>query len=272
MIGALRRLFDPKERLRHALLKQPVPTLPTGPMRVLTALRSDAALPTIGQLIGQDPALTAALLRTVNSAAFGLKKRVASPGHAASLLGRSALESMVLSIAAAKAMPTEGFDHVTFWRLSARRAATARALADLVSPRSRHTCFSGALLQDIALPLLIRARPDAYKPMLASSQSGEAMAAFERETFGFEHAEVAGWLAEDWRFPEDLIAAIQTHHQSEDGPVPVQIAGLVHDLEDELDGVVDLASERFNLSPDVILQALTAGREEGDDLARALTR
>lgn len=273
MIGFLTRILDPKKRLVHALSKMEIPALPTSHMQTLSALRSGAPLPEVGLLIGKDPAMTATLLRTVNSAAFGLRRRVSNPGHAASLLGRGALETMVLGIAVVDTLPRAGgaeLEPARFWRAAARRAATARALAEEVNPHHAHTCFTAGLLQDLAIPLLFQARPGVYGPLLAESKGGPALKDLEHEAQGYDHADVAGWLCDVWRFPEELATAIRTHHSPEDGSLPVLVSALMDIEQDNTEAVVEQAVSLFGLAPDTITHALDVGAEQGDELARAI--
>lgn len=277
MIAFLRRLVDPRERLRHALAGQPMPVLPSGHIAILEALRSDKTLPEVGAQIGCDPGLTTTLLRTVNSAAFGLKKRVSSPAHAASLLGRSSLESLVLSVVVAKNLPrSKGFDHQAFWTLSAQRATTARALAQLVSPRDRDLCFTAGLLQDLAQPLLYQARPEVYHELLAACTDGVALAKAEQEAFGFDHAEAAEWLAAEWRFPTPLLMAIGSHHHATEGAtegrLPVLLSALLHDADGDEERLISSATDQLGLPADRVVEAVELGATTGGQLARTLTR
>lgn len=271
MIGLLRRLVDPRERLLHTLARADLPTLPSAHLRVLQALRSDRSLPDVGRELALDPALTSAVLRTVNSAAFGLRRKVADASHAASLLGRAELETLVLGMGVVATSPRDppGLRTEDFWRTSARRAVTARALADHVAPRDRSACFTAGLLQDMALPLLCQARPAVYMELLASHDHAD-LAAHERAALGVDHAEVAGWLAEHWRFPENLAMALRTHHAVGEGPPPVVVAGLL--AHDEEDAWIEETARRVGVGSAIVAQAIAEGRALGDDLAAAILR
>jgi len=274
MFNAIRRLFDPRARLREALGKENLPSFSAVQMQVLKSLRSpDTALSAIGHQLASDPGLSTKVLRTVNSAAFGLGRKVSDPAHAAALLGRAELESLVLSVATRHATPSKsisGFDPNTFWRTASRRAATARLLADRVSPRERGVCFTAGLLQDMAVPLLAAARPDTYGPLVEQSRGGPGLIALEREVLGMDHAEVAGWLCENWSFPEPLSAAITGHH-GEPGaaPIAVQIVALITD-QSEPEATVEAARDTLNLSPEELLHILEDGAIRGDEMAQAL--
>ncbi len=273
MISFLRSIFDPRERLKRTLASGSLPALPAAHLRVLQALRSDCTLQEVGAEITLDPALTSAVLRTVNAAAFGLRRRVSDPAHAASLLGRAELETLVLGMGVIAASPTDppGLSTTRFWRESARRAVTARILAERLCPRERTVCFTAGLLQDMALPLLCAARPKTYVPLVERYARSEDLAAAERESLGFDHAEVAGWLAEMWRFPEPLTEAIQKHHQAGEGLLPVVVVGMIDDEEDD-EALVERIRGRVSVDPELLLEALALGREQGEELARALCR
>ena len=78
-------------------------SLPSFPSVVLAALEKirdvDASLGEAADVMAADPGLTVRLIDTVNSAAFGLRHTVRSVQHAATLLGRSQVEAMLISLA-----------------------------------------------------------------------------------------------------------------------------------------------------------------------------
>ena len=93
--------------------------------------------------------------------AFALRHKVRGVHHAVSLLGRSQLESMLISMAVRDTLPNSakrGFEPRRFWTTSARRACTAAALADRIDPSTRSESFTASLLQDMAVPVLSHRR------------------------------------------------------------------------------------------------------------------
>ncbi|MDG2304210.1 MAG: sterol desaturase family protein [Candidatus Binatia bacterium] len=79
--------------------------------------------------------------------------------------GNSAVESLVLSIAVARAAPSPsapGYDPNGFWLLASWRAATAKALPkELHSAPADQACTCG-LLQDMAIPVLAHGEGEKY--------------------------------------------------------------------------------------------------------------
>ena len=88
-----------KEELRKLLNGYEVPSFSSTVMGVLSILRDpESSMTEIAEQIEVDPGMHVKVLRTVNSAAFGLSTRVVNVPHAITLLGRSRLESLVLSV------------------------------------------------------------------------------------------------------------------------------------------------------------------------------
>ncbi|MEO0601686.1 MAG: HDOD domain-containing protein [Myxococcota bacterium] len=273
MLGKAKRWFarTPRAELTEALGEAHIPAFKVNVMRLLKQLRDeDSTLATIARTAEADPGLTVRLLRAVNSPAYGLRRQVDNVQHAISLLGRSELETLTLTMAVRGVIPKSDHADRKFWQLASRRAAIARNLAHQVQPSAASVSFSAGLLQDLAIPLLARSRPS-YREMLADV-SGEEMVHTEKATYGFDHPEVAGWLCECWGFPDNLQEAISGHHgHGDDAPVPVLLVAMIDrgNLENP-DEIIERANERFGLDTDVVKTAVENGRREGDALARAL--
>jgi HD-like signal output (HDOD) protein len=280
MFGLFRRKkVDPERELAEVLGGARLPSFPVIQMQVLEALRQeDASMHAIGELVMRDPGLSTKVIQTVNCAGFGLKRRVDSVSHAVSLLGAGRLESVVLSVAVAQALPSRqvpGFRPRCFWRAAARRATTALALADLLHPASRSIAFTAGLLQDMAVPLLATHRGDRYAPVLEAWRGdGGSLAALERGEFGWCHAQVASWIASEWSFPEGLGYAIGGHHGSAepelDSPLPVRLVGFLGEGEEDdidLEPIVETARDAHDVPSDRVVEAVRAGFASSEEVA-----
>ena len=273
MLSAVRRWFakEPRTELIEVLGRAEIPSFQPSVLRILKLIRDpNSGNRQIGQAVMADPGLSIRVLRLVNSSAFGLRRKVDNVGHAAGLLGRTSLEELVVGLAVRQALPASPLAGPQFWRVSAQRAATARAIAEQIAPSSAPLCFSGGLLQDMALPLLANARP-AYAATWRD-EGLSTLVASEADRFGFTHAQVADWLSEAWGFPDGLRQAIGGHHGVGDAPVPVQLVALLGMMDDDPDQLVEIARDRFALNPDRLIGALAVGEERGAELAEALAR
>ena len=81
------------------------------------------------------------------------------------------IQSLAFAFSAAEARPDDapGFDSSDYWRDSLQRAAFARALAAKVAPGSEGEAFTGALLQNMALPILLKKWGPRYLPVMTTA-------------------------------------------------------------------------------------------------------
>ena len=93
----------------------------------------------------------------------------------------------------------------------------------------------------------------------------------ESAEYGWNHGEVAGWLCQDWNFPETLVDAIGGHHE-EHAPGPVQLVALLSDggKDTNADEMIAMATGSFGMSAEDVIHARDVGRVDGEELARAL--
>ena len=127
--SAIRGLFSPKEKLKSALNGFELPVFPRVATEVLADLRKpDFDMRRAGVQLASDAGLSIAILRHVNSAAFGLRHPVKAVEHAVNFLGRAQLESVLIAVAVKGALPStrQGpFVPEKFWSDGQRRAYLA---------------------------------------------------------------------------------------------------------------------------------------------------
>ena len=209
---------DPRKELQEMLGQFELPTFSSSMVDLLGLLRDpEIPMAEVASRVEMDPGLTVRVLRLINSTGFGLMTQVSNLQHAVSLLGRSRLESLVLTFAATDGISVEmdGLDANHFWGAAARRATLARNLAQHLHAGTQAEAFTAGLLQDIAVPVLASVKPGEYREILqrAHSEDGLRLDLKEREVFGFDHATVGALMAEDWGLPTYLVEAIGGHHE-----------------------------------------------------------
>jgi putative nucleotidyltransferase with HDIG domain len=73
--------------------------------------------------------------------------------------------------------------------------------------------YTAGLLHNLGILGLMSAYPDEYCRMLeVSNDFGFDLLQTERDLFEIDHCAAGAFLAQDWNFPDDLVAAIATHH------------------------------------------------------------
>lgn len=258
-----------------------IPTFPASTLRALQELRSNRrSLAEVGAAVAQDPQSSIRVLGLVNSAASGLRRKIENVAHAASLLGRDKLESVLLAAAVSRALPGKGnrhFDPRRFWNAAARRAVLAREVASVTNPADAMSSYTAALLGDLAIPLLVEAQGDAYGEALRAWRAGEGeLAGIERDQFGWDHAQVGAELAESWSLPDRLTAAIGGHHRagpSADFPA-VNLVSLLREPDDsgaeDNEELFERARAEFDIEPDDCAELVERANREAPSLADSL--
>jgi len=208
------------ERIQQA---DNLPTLPAVAIEVLKLTRTDnASVPAIAKVIQQDPALTAKLLRVVNSSMFGMARQIASLPQAMVVLGLRTVKVMVLSFSLVDLTnqpKKDDFDCRMYWRRSLTMATVARLLADRVRKNLTDEAFVGGLLCDIGILAAIRQAEDLYLPAIAQYRQGETpLHEAEKQTLGLTHEELSAELLRHWCLPEELCQAVRTHHHLVSAP------------------------------------------------------
>ncbi len=197
------------------------PALPSPPavaMQILELTRSPSVtVSQIGKLVQNDPALSAKVLKTVNSSLFGLPQQVTKIDRALALLGLNAVKSLVLGFSlvdSTKSMKDgQGLDLQAYWRRGIYAAVGARNVALASRACDADEAFTAAIFQDIGVLAASLSMPEAYGAVLDAAGTNHAsLAAIELERIGITHAQIGAALAQKWKLPKQYIEAIRHHH------------------------------------------------------------
>ena len=214
------------------LLKQPN-ALPSAPKVVRKLIETfdqedvDAML--AASLIEDDPVLTAKLLKTANSAFFGLSRQVSNAREAMNVLGMIKVRALVIAASLGEGFHKVGSVNLNqFWRYSLNTANLSRYIA-LPIKIDENTAFTAGLIHGIGELVMHVGMPEAMLdldrsvPMLDLKRSKA-----ERGIFGYSYAEVGAALAREWHFPKRMINAIEHQTAPFDNDVYEPIAGVIH--------------------------------------------
>ena len=202
---------------------QKIPPLPSSILELLQKLANpESSVQDIGQIIERDQALSAMILKQVNSAYYGLPRKVYSLRQAVALLGINEIRHLALRLSLRKTLLSE---EDLF--LHALKVATLSELrSDEIDPSLAYTA---GLLHDIGKLVLKITFKESYQRLRGRGLWGPALQQAERELFHLDHAEAGGLLAEFWQLPPVLVEAIKNHHLSQEG-----VAGLVRETDEAL--------------------------------------
>ncbi len=216
---ALRDLLS-DETLKQALSRlNSVPSVPALYTEIMEELKyPDASVKRIGDIVAEDPGMTAKILQLVNSAFFGLPRQVSSPAQAASLLGTETIRALVLSIdvfSQFEGAAVEGLAPESVQKHCAETAAIARQIATVEKATIEivDASFMAGFLHDVGKLILAQNMSDQYREvMVHMREKGVPLCEAERAVLGATHAEVGAYLLGLWGLPESMVEAAAFHH------------------------------------------------------------
>jgi HD-like signal output (HDOD) protein len=167
----------------------------------------------IAKLAEQDPAMTAALLKTVNSPYFGLRTKILSVQQAVIFLGMNNVISIVTAIALKSASAGIHGEGVTrFWDRTSITATFAADLANRVIGMARDEVFIHVLFRDAAIPLIIAQRVKRGQISDFVQRDLTAyMAQVEVEQRSIDHAIIGHHFTKKWLLPERTQQSVRLH-------------------------------------------------------------
>lgn len=172
---------------------------------------------TLKECILRDPALTAKILRVVNSSLFGLPGEVSDLNQAIALLGIKPLKILVLGFS----LPDNLFANVAreqlrwYWTTTLTRAVAAREISEQLFKTPGDEAFLAGLFQSLGILVLTRQLGPSYTAMLSqANQCGGDLQHFEQESLGFDHIVLTVALLKQWNMPRQLVEAIASQHDA----------------------------------------------------------
>lgn len=185
----------------------------------------------IARVVERDTALTARLLRIVNSPFYGFPSRIDTISRAVTVIGSRQLTTLAVGVSAIhsfQGIPSELVDMRDFWGHSLMCGFACRILASYTNTPNSERFFVSGLLHDIGRLALYKNRPKESSEVLAAARAlGESIERVERKAFGFEHGALGGYLLRAWSFPLVLENSIR-HHHSPMGSQSFRETAIVH--------------------------------------------
>ncbi len=232
----LQRILD-SETLRRTVGQ--LGSLPAG-LRIYQALTealadAEVEVRRLAGIVEADVAMASRVLHFVNSAYYGLTRKVSSIEEAIVFLGISTLRNLTLTLEVFSAFQVDGHA-AQFDALERHALLTARIARDIVNePGRAEVAFSAGLLHDCGKLVLIDRLPARYAEARALAlRTGQPDHLAEREVLGADHSEVGAYILGLWGLPHDIVEAVAFHHSEErlsrgtfDGVVAVGAANLL---------------------------------------------
>ena len=250
---------DEPQGLFETIAQSPrLPSLPAVALEVIDLVqRPDVNVEQLATTIGNDPALSSKILKTVNSSFYAQARSITTITQAIVVLGLNSVRTLALGFTLVDSVGEEsGLDHDDFWRRSIRAAVGARELASRVAPTAREEVFLAGLLSRFGILAMSGVLGERYGETLEACEDDfERLENLEREQLGFTHLDLGARLATDWNLPPTVIAAISHRRSPDDADENLRDLVRLVAAGDDLAGV-------FGSSPGVALEQYRRETEE----------
>ena len=207
------------EQIQQALQGISVPPQP----QIMVDLQMEQYMPdpdleVIARLIAQDPGLSGALLKIVNSPYYGLTNKIASIQRAVNLLGSRSIINLINAQSIKGEMNDETIVTLNrFWDTAQDVAMTCLTLAKRTGAQAVDEAYALGLFHDCGVPLMLKRFPN-YMSVLeeayGNAGADSRVVDTENNAFNTNHAVVGYYTAKSWRLPEHVTDAIANHHNA----------------------------------------------------------
>lgn len=196
------------------------PPLPKTVTEVSTLIAQKSEVPDTPQLVrivNADPVISTSVLRRINSAFYGVRRRVGDLQKAVFLLGFDEVCDIVMTAGLMKLRDVVNSDEQErifeqIMRMSIGTAAFCRKLSSHLDIEHQQAGFTLGLLHTMGRLVLLYNRPDDYEALWCTNDYGFApTVTSEQIIFGTDHAELGALAAESWHLPE-MITRIVRHY------------------------------------------------------------
>jgi HD-like signal output (HDOD) protein len=209
------------DRLKSIVAKMTtLPTLPESYTALLNEMRSEEpSLSRIAKLIEKDVAMTAKILQVVNSAYFGVRRKITSPDEAVRYLGLENISALVLAAnvfgQVEESVQVPGFSMAALWDHSGEVGRLAQLILKHEHKRKDEIdeVLAAGLLHDCGkLIFCVNLREEYALVLKDAKESGDPVFKVERRILGADHAEVGAYLLGIWGLPDTVVEAVAAHH------------------------------------------------------------
>jgi len=226
----------------------------------------------IGKVVSKDAALTARLLRIVNSAFYQFPSKIETVSRAVTIVGNRELKDLVFAATVAgifEKISSDLIDIEAFWRHAVYSGIFSRIIAKKCRVLHNERLFIAGLMHDIGRLVIAYKLPKESREVLNFMKEMHVpLYVAEREILGFDHAQVGSELMKNWGLPASHQVAALHHHN----PVKAQEYKLeasivyVANLITELAETGEHDTNLFQHLPDEILELTRISVDNIEDI------
>ncbi|MBN1826878.1 MAG: HDOD domain-containing protein [Candidatus Eisenbacteria bacterium] len=240
----------------HSGIGDRIPVMPAAVAKLNAMVRDpECDVSRLAEVIQTDEGLVARILKYANSAFYGLPGRIGTIQLAVTILGLVTLRNLVIVAALAelaRKLTDEPRDAHHLWNHGIDVGVWCRSLSRRTQGVDPEEAFTAGLLHDIGKNLILRELPEDRLKLKEWLLGEDEARSLERDSIGFDHAQVGGWAAGRWKFPESLVEAVRWHHEPTGSPTAdpelERLIWVVH--------TADILARAESFEPPVLFDAL----------------
>lgn len=196
-----------------------ISSLPHVALRVMEVANDpDSGAADLKEVMEGDAALSARVLRYVNSSAYATRTKITNLQQAIAYLGLKQIRNMAMTASVSDLFKKDErigpYRRSDLWRHLVSVGICARLIALRRKLRDFEDAFLAGLLHDIGIVLEDQHVHPAFCRMIGALDEQQTLAAVEMRELGFNHMQLGECVATSWNFPETVVAAVRYHHAS----------------------------------------------------------
>ncbi len=169
----------------------------------------------IAGVISIDPGVSAAVIKVVNSPAFGLPNQISSIPQAVTMLGIERVVSILKTLLLRESIAhlETRLDMNMFWHASSSVANVASTICRQLNLAVADEAYSLGLFHNCGIPILA-SKFENYQQIMELSYDREdgQITKEEFKSFGVHHAAAGYRVARVWNLPKVICLAVKNHH------------------------------------------------------------
>jgi HD-like signal output (HDOD) protein len=170
----------------------------------------------IAETISQDVAVSATILKTINSPVYGLSRSISDIHKAVRYIGINGIVSLVTNTLIRKSFNQNdcGIALEEFWTNASNIANTSVLIGKSIKQTlSSDKLFSIGLFHDCGIPVMAMKYKDYSETYEhAFNTPSETLTSIEESVYQVNHATLGYYVASSWRLPKDICQLILSHH------------------------------------------------------------
>lgn len=170
------------------------------------------------QIIVNDPALSACILKVVNSSYYGFPQQIGSIDRAIVLLGLNAIKNIAIATSLNKVFKSNrigtDFDPCDLWAHSVAVAICARELSVISGYGDPDEVFLAGLIHDIGIMVEMQANHQEFVEIIGivSHEQDTTFRQAEEQVLGATHELFGAITCREWKFPPHFERVVRYHH------------------------------------------------------------